>query len=124
MEKLLSAVQVAEYLNIHPKTLYKLLRGNKIALTYVRIHGHMIAFRPSEVERYIDLHEVVLTGSGRPEPNKKARTRDDHQIAAYEPIEVGLGKVGGRSYEGETIPGGEFMTDEEAQEFFLVHSKK
>jgi len=63
-DKLLSAQQVADYLGIHVKTLYKLLRENKIALNYVRVHGRMIAFRPAAVELYVRTHEIVRDGSG------------------------------------------------------------
>ena len=63
-DKLLSAQQVADYLGIHVKTLYKLLRENKIALNYVRVHGRMIAFRPAAVELYVSTHEVARDGSG------------------------------------------------------------
>lgn len=70
-DKLLSAQQVADYLGMHVKTLYKLLRENKIALSYIRVHGRMIAFRPAAVELYVSTHEVVRTGSGIEKPRRK-----------------------------------------------------
>lgn len=70
-DKLLSAQQVADYLGMHVKTLYKLLRENKIALSYVRVHGRMIAFRPTAVELYVSTHEVVRTGSGTEKPRRR-----------------------------------------------------
>jgi excisionase family DNA binding protein len=63
MEKLLTAGQVADHLGIHVKTLYRLLRDNQIALTFIRKHGRMIGFRPSDVGRYIDLHQVDRDGT-------------------------------------------------------------
>jgi excisionase family DNA binding protein len=51
MEKLMTAQQVADVVGMHVKTLYRLLRDNQIALTFVRKHGRMIAFRPSDVVR-------------------------------------------------------------------------
>ncbi|HEY0705134.1 MAG TPA: helix-turn-helix domain-containing protein [Candidatus Acidoferrales bacterium] len=89
MEKLLSAKHVADHLGIHIKTLYRLLRENRIALTFVQIHARTIAFKPSELERYIKSHEVLRDGSGKPKKRKPAK------------------KVIAR-----------IMTDEEAREFF------
>ena len=74
MEKLLSASQVADGLGMHIKTLYRLLRENKIALTFIRKHGRMIAFRPSDVEKYLTTHEVTSNGAGlRKEKPRKPR---------------------------------------------------
>jgi len=84
----MTAQQVADNLGMHVKTLYRLIRDNHIALTFVRKHGRMMAFRPSDVERYLGLHEVVRDGAGLRKP-RKAR---------------------------KTPPG--FLTDEEAQQFF------
>jgi excisionase family DNA binding protein len=89
--KLLSAQQVADYLGMHVKTLYKLLRENKIALSYVRVHGRMIAFRPAAVELYVSTHEVERTGSG---VEKKAGRKKPKFVREM------------------------IMTDEEAQVFF------
>lgn len=44
-EELLSASEVAGILGIHVKTLYRRLRENKIAITYVQLHGGTIAFQ-------------------------------------------------------------------------------
>jgi excisionase family DNA binding protein len=77
MEKLLSARQVADHLGMHVKTLYRLLRNNEIALTFVRKHGRLIAFRPSDVERYLGSHEVVPNGAGlrKKKPRKPQKPR-------------------------------------------------
>jgi excisionase family DNA binding protein len=64
MEKLLSARQVADYLGMHPKTLYKALRENRIALKFVRLQARTIAFRPKDVEAYLSEREVNRTGGG------------------------------------------------------------
>jgi excisionase family DNA binding protein len=64
MEKLLSARQVAEYLGMHLKTLYKALRENRMALKFVRLQGRTIAFRPKDVEAYLSEREVNRTGDG------------------------------------------------------------
>jgi excisionase family DNA binding protein len=64
LDKLLSAQQVAEFLGIHPKTLYKALRENRIALNFVRLQGRTIAFRPKDVEAYVESREVNRTGDG------------------------------------------------------------
>jgi excisionase family DNA binding protein len=90
MEKLLSARQVADHLGMHVKTLYRLLRDNEIALTFVRKHGRLIAFRPSDVERYLGAHEVVPNGAGlrKEKPRKPQKPRAG------------------------------FLSDEQAQEFF------
>ena len=89
MEKLLSAQHVADHLGMHVKTLYKLLRENKIALTFIRVHGRVIAFRPADVERYLGSHEVTRDGSGL----AKGRPRKRKPLAGM-------------------------MTDLEAQDFF------
>ena len=63
MEKLLTASQVADHLGMHVKTLYRLVRDNQIALPFIRKHGRMIGFRPSDVLTYIDLHQVDRDGT-------------------------------------------------------------
>lgn len=95
MEKLLSAQQVADYLGMHPKTLYKLLRENRIALNFIRLHSRMIAFRPKDVELYLGTHEVTRTGDG---PKKKKETTAAKLRRMFKGCEI--------------------MTDEEAQAFF------
>ena len=81
MDKLLSAKHVADHLVIHIKTLYKLLRENRIALNFIRLHGRMIAFRPSDVEIYLGSHEVIRDGSGPKKPRKKVRSiKADYKI--------------------------------------------
>ncbi|MGB2665599.1 MAG: helix-turn-helix domain-containing protein [Candidatus Acidiferrum sp.] len=64
MEKLLSAQQVAEHLGMHPKTLYKALREDRIALKFIRVKGRSIAFRPRDVEAFLSAREVKRTGGG------------------------------------------------------------
>jgi excisionase family DNA binding protein len=91
MEKLLSAAQVAEHLGMHVKTLYKLVRNNEIALSFVQIHGRTIAFKPTEIEKYVSMREIRRDGSGL----KKIR---------HKPAKKALSA--------------RLMTDEEAQEFF------
>lgn len=88
-DKLLSAQQVADYLGMHIKTLYKLLRENRIALNYVRV-GRMMAFRPAALELYVSTHEVVRDGSGI---TKKSARRKPQAVRMI-------------------------MSDQEAQEFF------
>jgi excisionase family DNA binding protein len=97
VDKLLSAQQVADHLGMHPKTLYKLLRENKIALNFIRLHGRTIAFRPADVERYLGSHEVMRDGSGVKAKAKRA-------------------KVSPRT--------AQVMSDAEAQEFFATVEKK
>ncbi len=70
MEKLLSARQVAEHLGMHVKTLYRLLRDNQIALPFIRKHGRMIGFRPSDIRIYLDLHQVNRDGTSPSKPRK------------------------------------------------------
>jgi excisionase family DNA binding protein len=91
MEKLLSAAQVADHLGMHVKTLYKLVRNNEIGLSFVQIHGRTIAFKPSEIEKYVSMREVRRDGSAL----KKIRNK---------PVK--------RTF------GSRLMTDKEAQEFF------
>jgi predicted DNA-binding transcriptional regulator AlpA len=91
MEKLLTAIQVADHLGMHPKTLYKLLRENRISLNFIRLTGKMIAFRPKDVETYLSLHEVIRTGDG-PKKKNKAITKPKFKY--------------------------QIMTDIQAQEFF------
>jgi predicted DNA-binding transcriptional regulator AlpA len=95
MEKLLSAQQVADHLGMHPKTLYKLLRENKIALNFIRLHGRMIAFRPKDVELYLGAHEVVRTGGGKKIKKESEASKLQRKFKGYE-----------------------IMTNEEAQAFF------
>ncbi len=95
MEKLLSAQQVAEHLGMHPKTLYKLLRENKIALNFIRLHGRMIAFRPKDVELYLGAHEVIRTGDGPKKGKESAAAKLRRKFKGYE-----------------------IMTNEQAQAFF------
>jgi excisionase family DNA binding protein len=91
MEKLLTVAQVADHLAMHPKTLYKLLRENRISLNFIRLTGKMIAFRPKDVETYISLHEVIRTGDGpKKKKNKVLKPKFKYEI----------------------------MTDTQAQEFF------
>jgi predicted DNA-binding transcriptional regulator AlpA len=71
MEKLLSAQQVASLLGMHPKTLYKRLRENRIALNFVRLSDRSIAFRPKDVETYLSTHEVVRVGGGKAKKKKE-----------------------------------------------------
>ena len=96
-DKLVSAKQVADCLGMHPKTLYKALRENRIALNFVRRTARGIAFRPRDVENYINKREVVRTGGGvlrkRRKETVKERLKRKYNVV-------------------------EFMTDEEAQEFF------
>jgi len=100
MERLLSARHVAEYLGIHIKTLYKMLRENRIPLAFVRLTGNKIAFRPAEVERFIAAREVNRDGSGR----VKKKTRKYGYPA--DP------RLRGLMLTAKT------MSDEEAQQFF------
>jgi excisionase family DNA binding protein len=92
VDKLLSSQQVADHLGMHVKTLYKLLRENKLALNFIRVHGRTIAFRPSDVELFLGSHEVIRDGSSL--KNKKRKATPSRQITAH------------------------IMTDEEAQDFF------
>ena len=89
MEKLLTTQQVADIIGLHIKTLQKRLRENNIALTFVQVSPRKIGFKPSEVERYIDTHEIRRDGSG-------LRIRAKRKLKMPAP----------------------FMTDAEAQAFF------
>ena len=75
MEKLLAAEHVADFPGMHPKTLYKKLRENTIALNFIKLPGRNIGFRPRDVERYLELHEVTRDGSGQTKHNNGARKR-------------------------------------------------
>ena len=75
MEKLMSAQQVAEHLGMHVKTLYRLLRDNQIALPFIRKHGRMIGFRPSDVLTYVDTHRVNRDGTSPIKPHKPRKPR-------------------------------------------------
>jgi excisionase family DNA binding protein len=95
MEKLLTVQQVADHLGMHQKTLYKLLRENRISLNFIRLTGKMIAFRPKDVEMYLAHHEVVRTGEG---PRKKKESSVAKLIRKFKDFEI--------------------MTDKQAQDFF------
>jgi excisionase family DNA binding protein len=101
MEKLLSASQVAEELGMHPKTLYKLLRENKIGLNFIRV-GKQLMFRPIEIEQHLSRHEVIRDGSGR--KKKPARPMTGKKMPNQTIVFDGLVAKA--------------MTDKEAQEFF------
>ena len=75
MEKLLSAQHIADHLGMHVKTLYKLLRDNQIALNFIRIHDRMIAFRPSDVESYLQDRVVIRTGDSPKRPRKQPQKK-------------------------------------------------
>src|ERR1700732_3417701 len=92
MEKLLSAQHVAGFLGIHIKTLYKLLRENRISLNFIRVHGNKIAFRPADVERFVSTREVNRDGSGSVRKKKPRKVRKPKEYR--------------------------FLTDAEAQDFF------
>jgi len=96
MEKLLSAQHVADHLGMHVKTLYKNLRDNTMALNFIRVHGRMVAFRPSDVENYLNDREIIRTGSGAKKPRRASP-------------KVKSGSDSGKYH---------VMTDEEAQAFF------
>lgn len=98
MEKLLSAQQVADFLGMHPKTLYKLLRENRIALNFIRLPGRSIAFRPKDVEMYLSTHVVVRTGDGPKKKKESAfaklkRKYPDHQIMTSEQAQAFFANV-------------------------------
>jgi excisionase family DNA binding protein len=101
MEKLLSARHVADHLGMHVKTLYKMLRENRIPLTFVRLTGNKMAFRPAAVERFLATREVIRDGSGLV---RKKKTRKYGW--PKEPI---LRKA---------MANARIMTDVEAQQFF------
>jgi excisionase family DNA binding protein len=75
MDKLLSAQQVADHLGLHVKTLYKLVRENRIALTFVRIHGRTMGFRPADVELFLGSHQVTRDGSNNSKPKAARRVK-------------------------------------------------
>jgi len=100
MEKLLSAKHVADFLGMHPKTLYKAIRENRIALNFVRPYGRTIAFRPKDVEIFLSLREVNRTGDGI--RKRRKQTVAEHTIQSIK----------------RTHKIREIMTDEEAQTFF------
>jgi excisionase family DNA binding protein len=99
MEKLLTAQQVADHLGMHVKTLYKLLRENQIALNFIRVNGRTIAFRPADVQRYLDEREVIRTGNSPKKPRKQSRP-----------------KTNGSSKDRDFS----FLTDPEARAFFAM----
>jgi excisionase family DNA binding protein len=92
MEKLLSAQQVADGLGWHVKTLYRKVRRNEVALNFVRVGTRGMAFRPTDVERYISTHEVTRTGAGKPKKRVKKPTvvimSDSEAQAFFRGIEV------------------------------------
>jgi excisionase family DNA binding protein len=106
MEKLLSAAQVADHLGMHVKTLYKLVRNNEIALNFERIHGRTIAFKPSEVERFLSLREIRRDGAGA-----KKKATNLSQVARKKNLTKSAKEVAGYT---ATV----FLTNIEAQEFF------
>jgi predicted DNA-binding transcriptional regulator AlpA len=91
MEKLLSAAQVADHLGMHVKTLYRKLRNNEIALNFEQLHRRTIAFKPSEVERFLSLREIRRDGSGAKKKTKslpKMRTKEtskgsENEVVGY-----------------------------------------
>jgi excisionase family DNA binding protein len=97
MEKLLSAQQVADHLGMHPKTLYKALREDRIALKFIRVKGRSIAFRPRDVDAFLSAQEVNRTGGGM---------RKRRKLTFIEQMK--------RKYPNFKV----IMTKEEAQEFF------
>lgn len=106
MEKRLSAVQVADHLGMHPKTLYRLLRENKIALNFERIHGRAIAFKPSEVEGFLSLREIRRDASGA-----KKKAANSPKKSPKETSKNSAKDVAGYT---ATV----YLTDEEAKKFF------
>jgi excisionase family DNA binding protein len=75
MEKLLTTKQVADRLNMHPKTLYRALRENTIALNFIQTSPRRFGFRPADVARYLDEREVIRTGDSprKPRPGRKPK---------------------------------------------------
>lgn len=103
MEKLLSVAQVSEFLGVHPKTLYRLIRDNRIALRYIRTKGRTIMFRPSDIEDFVIQREVQLDGSRkRRKPKKPAGVYSE---------------TAGKSFTTKELKN-LAMTNEEAQRFF------
>jgi hypothetical protein len=74
-EKLLTTKQVADRLNMHPKTLYRSLRENTIALNYIQLSPRRFGFRPADVQRYLDEREVIRTGDSPKKPRKQFRPK-------------------------------------------------
>lgn len=102
MERLLSAQQVAAHRGLHVKTLYKLVRENRIALNFIRVHNRSIAFRPADVEAYIRDREVVRTGDSPKRARGPAQPEADgtHKLLVKTVLEY------------------RYFNDAEAQEFF------
>jgi hypothetical protein len=75
MEKLLTTKQVADRLNMHPKTLYKSLRENTIALNYIQTSPRRFGFRLADVTRYLDDREVIRTGDSPRKPRKSRKPK-------------------------------------------------
>ena len=101
MEKLLSARHVADHLGMHVKTLYKMLRENRIPLTFVRLTGNKMAFRPAAVEIFLATREVIRDGSGT--------------VRKKKPRKYGLPK---NPMLRKAMANTRIMTDAEAQQFF------
>jgi predicted DNA-binding transcriptional regulator AlpA len=91
MDKLLSAAQVADHLGMHVKTLYRKLRNNEIALNFEQLHRRIIAFKPSEVERFLSLREIRRDGSGAKKkaknlpkmPTKETSKGSENEVVGY-----------------------------------------
>lgn len=65
-EKLHSVRYVADVLDLHPKTLYRKLRGNEIDLDFIRPTGSRhIAIRQADLEEFLAKHCVKRDGSGK-----------------------------------------------------------
>jgi hypothetical protein len=75
MEKLLTTKQVADRLNMHPKSLYRGLRDNTIALNYIQTSPRRFGFRPADVQRYLDDREVIRTGDSPKKPRNQSRPK-------------------------------------------------
>jgi predicted DNA-binding transcriptional regulator AlpA len=103
MEKLLTSKQVADRLNMHPKTLYRALRENTIGLNYIQISPRRFGFRPSDVEQYLTDREIHRTGDS---PKKKRK-----------PTQLKTGGTGkGREFS--------YFTDKEAQTILWAQVRK
>ena len=112
MEKLLTTKQVAEQLNMHPKTLYRALRENTIALNYIQTSPRRFGFRPSDVARYLDEREVIRTGAGQ--KSRRVRKPKEYRFLTDEEAR--------RFFQG--MPIGEKFTAEEWEDFVTGKRKK
>ena len=101
MEKLLTTKQVAEQLNMHPKTLYRALRENTIALNYIQTSPRRFGFRPSDVARYLDEREVIRTGASPRKP-RKVRKPKEYRYFTDKEAEVFFANVG-RDEDGNIV---------------------